>query len=397
MTAKTDVAVTAWPAIPSVMLRSPAIGVSIPAGRNSAMMRPATPRAIATTAFHAALLVSAVNVLTEYFLALLFAANISSSAYFQKWHNGSRAISWELTVHRNQLDGLLALKLVADKRNFTAAAEELGISPPAISKMIKQLETRLGVALLSRTTRSTRLTEAGERFLAQAGVALDQILAAMTDIGAYASKPTGLLRLNLPLFSYPSFLAPRVASFLRKYPDVSIELFFEETASDVVAEGFDAGVRDSDILARDMVAIKLFGPIRFVIVGAPGYFDRLGRPKHPKDLISHNCLRVRVNDDWIYDKWEFEQKGKAFHVQVKGSLIVNDAIQALNAASDGIGLMYVTEDVAKSRLVSGKLEIVLSHFAPTSDGYYLYYPRRSQVQPKLRAFIDHLKSEKPRN
>ena len=297
-------------------------------------------------------------------------------------------------MDKNELDGLLALKLVADKRSFTAAAEELAISPPAISKMIKQLESRLGVALLSRTTRSTSLTEAGERFLNQAGGALDQILVALKDVGTYASKPSGLLRLNLPLFSYTPYLARIIASFLAKYPDVSIELFFEDAASDVVEKGFDAGIRDSDILAKDMVAIKLFGPIRFVIVGAPQYFVKMGRPRHPKDLLSHNCLRVRVDDDWIYDKWEFEQKGKAFHVQIKGSLIVNDAIQALNAASDGIGLMYVTEDVAKDKLASGTLEIVLNQFAPTSDGYYLYYPRRAQVQPKLRAFIEHIKGEK---
>ena len=296
-------------------------------------------------------------------------------------------------MDKNELDGLLALKLVADKRSFTAAAEELAISPPAISKMIKQLESRLGVALLSRTTRSTSPTEAGERFLNQAGAALDQILAALKDVGTYASKPSGLLRLNLPLFSYTPYLARIIAGFLSKYPDVSIELFFEETASDVVEKGFDAGVRDSDILAKDMVAIKLFGPIRFVIVGAPKYFSKWGRPKHPKELLSHNCIRVRVDDDWIYDKWEFQQKGKAVQVQVKGSLILNDPTLALNAASDGLGLMYVTEDVAQETIQSGKLEIVLNQFAPTSDGYYLYYPRRSQVQPKLRAFIEHLKKE----
>jgi DNA-binding transcriptional LysR family regulator len=142
-----------------------------------------------------------------------------------------------------------------------------------------------------------------------------------------------------------------------------------------------------------MVAIKLFGPIRFVIVGAPKYFNKWGRPKHPKELLSHNCIRIRVDDDWIYDKWEFQQKGKAVQVQVKGSLILNDATLALNAASDGLGLMYVTEDVAQEKIQSGKLEIVLNQFAPTSDGYYLYYPRRSQVQPKLRAFIEHLKKE----
>jgi DNA-binding transcriptional LysR family regulator len=243
-------------------------------------------------------------------------------------------------MNQNALDGLLALRLVADKRNFTAAAAELDISPPAISKIIKLLERRLGVALLSRTTRSTSLTEAGERFLNQAGPAVDQILAAIKDLGTYASKPSGLLRLNLPLFSYSSYLAPRIASFLMRYPEVSVELFFEDAATDVVEKGFDAGIRDSDILAKDMVAIKLFGPIRFVIVGAPKYFKRKGRPKHPEELLSHDCIRVRVDAGWIYDRWEFEQ------------------------------------------------------YAPSSDGYYLYYPRRSQVQPKLRAFIEHLQKAK---
>jgi DNA-binding transcriptional LysR family regulator len=172
-----------------------------------------------------------------------------------------------------------------------------------------------------------------------------------------------------------------------------VEVFFEDVASDVVEKGFDAGVRDSDILAKDMVALKLFGPIRFVVVGSPKYLNKMGRPKHPHDLLSHNCLRVRVDDDWIYDKWEFEQKGKAFQVHIKGSLILNDTVQALNAATDGLGLMYVTEDFAKDKISAGKLEIVLNQFAPTSEGYYLYYPRRSQVQPKLRAFIDHIKNE----
>jgi len=179
-----------------------------------------------------------------------------------------------------------------------------------------------------------------------------------------------------------------------RYPEVSVELFFEDAATDVVEKGFDAGIRDSDILAKDMVAIKLFGPIRFVIVGAPKYFKRKGRPKHPEELLSHDCIRVRVDAGWIYDRWEFEQKGKAFQVQVKGSLLLNDATLALNAASDGLGLMYVTEDIAKEKISSGKLEIVLKPYAPSSDGYYLYYPRRSQVQPKLRAFIEHLEKEK---
>jgi DNA-binding transcriptional LysR family regulator len=215
-------------------------------------------------------------------------------------------------MDQHALDGLVALRLVAEKRSFTAAADELGISPPAISKIIKLLERRLGIALLSRTTRSTSLTEAGDRFLDQVAPALEQIAAAMKDLGSYAAKPSGLLRLNLPMFSYVPYLAPRIAGFLSQFPEVSVELFFEDVASDVIEKGFDAGIRDSDILAKDMVAIKLFGPIRFVVVGAPKYFKKKVRPRHPKELLAHNCIRVRVEDDWIYDRWEFQTKGKGF-------------------------------------------------------------------------------------
>jgi DNA-binding transcriptional LysR family regulator len=293
----------------------------------------------------------------------------------------------------DQLDGLLALKRVAEKRNFTAAAEELGISPSAISQTIKRLEERLGVALLTRTTRSTSLTEAGTRFLSQAGPALDQIVAALDAVGVYAEKPSGLLRLNLPRLVYPLYLAPILARFNKKYPEVCVEIFFEDQQSDVVESGFDAGIRLSDILAKDMVAIKLFGPIRFVTAGAPKYFKKAGRPRHPKDLLSHNCIRVRLGSSTIYDRWEFEHKGEAFQVQVKGSLILNDSLVMLDAAMDGAGVVYTTEDAIADKLKSGKLEIVLNQFAPTSTGFYLYYPKRSQVLPKLRAFIEHIKHD----
>jgi DNA-binding transcriptional LysR family regulator len=225
---------------------------------------------------------------------------------------------------KDQLDGLLALKLVADRRSFTAAASALHISPSAISQIIKQLESRLGVALLTRTTRSMSLTEAGERFLAQAGPALEQILAAMEDLGSYASKPSGLLRINLPRAVYPSYLAPVLASFAQAYPQITVELFFEDGQSDIVGDGFDAGIRLSDILVQDMIATKLYGPVRFVAVAAPRYLDRVGRPKHPKELLAHNCIIARLGDR-LYDSWEFEHKGKDFQVLVKGTLIFNDA------------------------------------------------------------------------
>ena len=293
-------------------------------------------------------------------------------------------------MNGDQLNGLLALKIVADTRNFSAAAKMLRVSPSAVSQTIKQLEHRLGVALLSRTTRSTSLTEAGERFLSQAGPALDQILIALENVGTYKEKPSGLLRLNLPRQIYPFFVAPLVTSFIKKHPEITVELFFEDQTSDVVEKGFDAGIRLSDILAKDVVALKLFGPVRFATAASPKYLDKAGRPKHPKDLLSHNCIRPRLGAG-LYERWEFEQRGKEFQVQVKGSLILNDSLLMIDAAVDGIGIIYSTEDAIKSQLRSGMLEIVLGQFASTSAGFYLYYPKRSQVLPKLRAFIDHIK------
>jgi len=293
-------------------------------------------------------------------------------------------------MDKDQLDGLLALKLVADKRNFTAAAEALRVSPSAISKTIRQLETRLGVTLLTRTTRATSLTEAGERFLSQVGPALDLILAAMKDAESLAGKPAGRLRLNVPQLIYPNFLKAVVLSFIKKYPDVSVEICFENAATDIFERGFDAGIRLSDILAKDMVALRLFGPIRHVIVGSPKYFDKFGRPKHPKDLLSHNCIVVGVGDR-IYDRWEFESKGKAFEVQVKGSLVMNNSLLALDATLDGAGLVYSNEDAVVDKIEAGDLEVVLGQYAPSSTGWYLYYPQRSQVHPKPRAFIEHVK------
>jgi len=249
------------------------------------------------------------------------------------------------------------------------------------------------VALLARTTRSTSLTEAGDRFLNQAGPALEQILAAVQDVGSYAAKPSGLLRLNVPRIIYPNLLEPIVSSFTKKHPDICVEIFFEDQQSDIVARGFDAGIRLSDILAKDMVAIKLQGPVRFVIAGSPKYFNKMGRPKHPKDLLKHNCLRIRLGHSSIYDRWEFEHKDEAFEVQVKGSLILNDSLVMLESALAGNGVVYTAESAIASKVSSGKLEIVLNSFAATSTGFYLYYPQRSQVLPKLRAFVDHMKKE----
>lgn len=293
-------------------------------------------------------------------------------------------------MEKDQLDGLMAFALVAEKRNFTAAAEVLRVSPSAVSKMIKQLEARLGVTLLTRTTRATSLTEAGEKFLRRAGPALESILDAMEESGTLAGKPAGRLRLNVPQMIYPNYLKAVVESFNMQYPDVSVEIFFENAASNIFEKGFDAGIRVSNILAQDTVAIKLFGPIRYVIAAAPTYLQKCGRPEHPRNLLEHDCLCVGSGNR-IYDRWDFEKDGKSFAVHVKGPLITNDSMVAIDAALDGRGLVFVTEDCIADKVRNGSLEIVLSDYAEISDGIYLYYPQRSQVHPKLRVFIEHIK------
>jgi DNA-binding transcriptional LysR family regulator len=296
-------------------------------------------------------------------------------------------------MDKDQLDGLVAFALVAEKRNFTAAAEALRISPSAVSKMIRQLEARLGVTLLTRTTRATSLTEAGEKFLHQAGPALEAIFGAMNEAGSLADRPVGRLRLNVPQMVYPNFLKAVVASFIKKYPDITVELFFENATTNIFEKGFDAGIRLSDILVKDVVALKLFGPVRFVVAGAPAYLKHARRPEHPRDLLSHPCICVGAGSR-IYDRWEFESDGKEFEVQVKGPLIMNDTILATDAAVEGLGLVYITEDAIMDKVESGQLEIVLDRYAGISTGIYLYYPHRSQVHPKLRAFIEHVKDSR---
>lgn len=290
----------------------------------------------------------------------------------------------------DQLNGLLALKAVSETRNFTAAAKMFDVSASAISQTIKQLESRLGVTLLARTTRSTSLTEAGEVFLREAGPALERILGALDHVGTFAKKPAGLLRLNMPKLVYVSYLAPLVAGFLKKYPDVSIELCFDDRQVDVVSRGYDAGIRLSDILAKDVAAYKLAGPIAFIAAASPSYLKQAGRPKHPRDLLNHRCI-CPLLDAGAYDRWEFTENGKEFSVHVSPAITMNDSVLLLEAAAAGLGVVYATTDGVRDYVRKGKLEVLLPDYAAISTGFFLYYPSVSQALPKLRAFIDHIR------
>lgn len=295
-------------------------------------------------------------------------------------------------MNTSQFDGLLAFKLVVEKKSFTAAAEALKISPAGVSKLITSLERRMRVSLLTRTTRSVSLTEAGERFLKEAGPAIDQILAAQENAVSTLQKPAGVLRLNMPSIFYPAYFKKYVNTFVERYPDVLVEIYAEDQASDIFENGFDAGIRHSDILAKDMIAIKLFGPIKFVTVASPSYLKKMGRPNHPKDLLNHKCILHRFgHSSGIYDKWEFSEKGKDIEVRIQGTLILNDSILERYAALDGAGILYTVWEAVEEDVKNKKLELILNSYHVESDGFYLYFPRKAQSQPKLRAFIDHIK------
>ncbi|MBC97566.1 MAG: LysR family transcriptional regulator [Halobacteriovoraceae bacterium] len=297
-------------------------------------------------------------------------------------------------MKKDQFDGLMALKLVAENKSFKEAAELLGVSTPAISRMINQLENRMGVTLLTRTTRSVNLTEAGHSFLTRALPAMEEIIEAQASVRTLGNKPTGALRINAPVIFYQYYLKDDIYNFLKQYPEVQLEVFSDDQATNIFEQGFDAGIRVDDIIAKDLIALKLFGPIDFITVASPQYLNEAGRPKHPKDLLHHNCVRLRFGSAaGIYDKWEFEDNGKEFTVRVSGNLILNNSEHIRQAALGHQGIVYTERGCVEEDLKTGKLEIVLESYKTQSTGFYLYYPHKKHISPTLRAFIDFLKSK----
>jgi DNA-binding transcriptional LysR family regulator len=300
----------------------------------------------------------------------------------------------DYTIRRNQLDGVEALLRVAERRNFRAAARDLGVTPSAISQTIRALEARIGVALLTRTTRSVGLTQAGEIFLERARPAFADLVVAYDAARNLGERPAGLLRINAPRAAIPLLVEPILAGFCAAYPEVDVEIHADDGFADLAGEGFDAGIRLGEFLQADMVAMRISPPFRFVVVGTPGYFDRHGRPERPSDLRDHKCIRTRLASGALA-AWEFMDGNRLVSVQVAGPLIVNDAATKLGATLRGIGLAYDVEPIVEQYVADGRLEIVLERYAPTSPGVFLYYPGRAQVLPKLRAFIDYMRANAP--
>jgi DNA-binding transcriptional LysR family regulator len=295
------------------------------------------------------------------------------------------------TIARGSLEGVEAFLRVAARRSFRQAADDLGITPSAISQTIRALEARLGIALFTRTTRSVGLTEAGGRFLEHARPGFDEIVAAADAARGLADRPSGLLRLAVPRAVVPLLVQPVLASFAQACPGVVVEIVAGEELVDLAKDGFDAGIRLGEFIAADMVAVRLTPSFRYAIVASPAYLDRRGRPAMPEDLQRHSCVRMR-RASGIVAAWRVEDDGRPIDLVVSGPLVVNDFPTMLDAALGGVGLAQVPEPIASKDVAEGRLEEVLAAYASRTPGVFLYHSGRRQVLPKLRAFIDHVRS-----
>ncbi len=295
------------------------------------------------------------------------------------------------TVDRGALEGVEAFLRVAERRSFRQAADDLRVSPSAVSQSVRTLEASVGVALFTRTTRSVGLTEAGARFLAHAEPAFTAMLAARDAAKGLANRPSGLLRLAVPRAVVPLVLEPILASFCTAYSEVTIEIAASEELVDLARDNFDAAIRMGQFIAEDMVTIRLTPPFRLMVVGSPAYLARAGRPETPADLRGFGCIRIRRSSGAI-GEWRLLEDGRALDMAVTGPMIANDFPTVLGAALAGVGLAQVPEPIALEHLASGALEEVLKAHAPKVPGVFLFFSERRQVLPKLRAFIEHVKA-----
>ena len=294
-------------------------------------------------------------------------------------------------MRRQNINDLLAFLAVAKDRSFTKAAAKLGVSPSALSHTIRGLESRLGLRLLTRTTRSVSPTEAGERLLQTVGPWIEEIDAELEALSELREKPAGSIRITAGEHAVHSVLWPKLAKFLRKYPDIKVELTVDNTLTDIVAKRYDAGVRFGEQVAKDMIAVRIGPDFRFAVVGLQSYFAKRSPPRRPQDLVGHTCINLRLpTHDNLY-AWDFEKSGRELKVRVDGQLVFDNAFQMLDAALAGFGLAYVPEDLAQPHLATSRLKRVLEDWCPKYSGYHLYYPRRRQSTPAFTLLVDALR------
>ena len=293
---------------------------------------------------------------------------------------------------RSDLNDLAAFVAIADSLSFRAAAARLGVTPSALSHTMRQLEGRLGVRLLNRTTRSVSVTDAGLRLLEELRPAIEQIDGALEGLNQERERPFGHLRIYAGHTAAAAVVAPVWGRFLTTYPDVQLELRVDDTPADIVAMGFDAGIAAKDRIAADMVAVRVMGPMKIAVVAAPTYFARLRPPRTPDDLARHSCIRYRMAAEGALREWFFDRHGQVRQVSVDGRVVVNSPDLAVRAAIDGLGIAYTIEGLAELFLRSGQLVRVLEDCSPSVEGLFLYYPSHRQIPAALRALIDMIRA-----
>ena len=294
-------------------------------------------------------------------------------------------------MQRENFNDILAFLAVARERSFTRAAAKLGVSQSALSHTISGLEARLGLRLLTRTTRSVSATEAGERLLLTVGHRFEEIEAELQALSELREKPAGTIRITATDYAADTILWPKLAKFLREYPDIKVEIIIDYGLTDIVAQRYDAGVRSGEQVAKDMIAVRIGSDMRMAVVGAPSYFAERSPPKKPQDLNDHSCINLRLPTHGGLYAWEFEKGGRELKVRVEGQLVFNGTFQMLNAALAGFGLAYVPEDLAQPHVAKGHLKQVLEDWCPLFSGYHLYYASRRQSSAAFALLVDALR------
>lgn len=289
------------------------------------------------------------------------------------------------------LPGLLVFEFVAQHLSFTKAALALGLSTTSVSQSIRQLEEQIGLRLFNRTTRSVALTEMGARLWDSINPPLQLIRQSVADLRDAAQRPGGLLRLNVSYVAYAILIEPNLRRFAERYPDICLEISLDNRISDIIADGFDAGIRLGHALQQDMIAVALGTPQKMIVVASRDYLDRLGTPKVPEDLLKHDCIRQRLHGRSPFLEWNFKVKKRPLVIEVGGSLVVDEMRAVLDAVRRGCGLGYVFEQFALDEIRNESVVALLSEFGPEPELFYLYYANRKHMPGKLRAFIDFLR------
>jgi DNA-binding transcriptional LysR family regulator len=296
---------------------------------------------------------------------------------------------------RSNINDLIAFLAVARERSFTRAAAQLGVSQSALSHTIRGLEERLGLRLLTRTTRSVSPTEAGERILNAAGPRLEEIEAELAALSELRETPAGTVRISATDYAADGVIWPKMAKFLREYPDIKVEIIIEQGLTDIVAQRFDAGVRLGEQIAKDMIAVRIGPEMRMAVVGSAAYFAHRRSPQTPQELIDHNCINLRLPTQGGLYAWEFQKGKRQLKVRVEGQLAFNATSQMLKAALSGFGLAYIPEELAQPSIAKGRLMRVLEDWCPPFAGYHLYYPSRRQITPAFALIVEALRYRRP--